>query len=72
MDDSGNGKLIDLERDSLGKANKNLIVSRKERDIAIYVKLILINISLCRVLLPTVFVKCVFSLAATISPLCRV
>lgn len=28
MDDSGNGKLIDLERDSLGKANKNLIVSR--------------------------------------------
>jgi 5'-3' exonuclease len=27
MDDAGNGKLIDLERDSLGKANKNLIVS---------------------------------------------
>ena len=27
MDDVGNGNLIDLERDSLGKANKNLIVS---------------------------------------------
>ena len=27
MDDAGNGKLIDLKRDSLGKANKNLIVS---------------------------------------------
>lgn len=27
MDDTGNGKLIDLERDNLGKANINLIVS---------------------------------------------
>ena len=32
MDDAGNGKLIDLVRDNLGKANRSLIVSSTSID----------------------------------------
>ena len=63
MDDAGNGNLIDLERDSLGKANKNLIVSPSPTYLP---PQLVISIGFCRVSLRIAFVRCAFCLAVTI------
>ena len=66
MDESGNGKLIELK--DLGRANKNLIVRREKLKLS---ESIFLPLSSYRGLLQTRFDRCVFSPGVTTSPPCQ-